>query len=275
MMKIVTYVAIALLVVTLGAAGILYVTAYKPMTDELAKMKSSMAELDKAKGELAKYKEKEAKDTLESAWVNQMAEAFIAGLASETKSGKIEVFPIGNKVVVNISEELLYLDGTYTFAQESPALRAKIAALLKQEKLKGKDIYIGNTTAAVPAQSKGRKKIPGKDARNLAAERSAALIKDLVEKNGVNQDMLIAAAYSEKKPEAGIKLKERKTVIVIENTPQMAVKKETAPTPQQTPATKATTTAAAATKITTTIQPAAPPAQATPINRQPAQPATK
>jgi hypothetical protein len=121
---------------------------------------------------------------------------------------------------VNISEQALYLRGAYTFSKESPQLRSTLVGLLKSDKLKGKNIYIGNTTHAVPAQGRGRKKIPAKDARTLAAERSAVLIRDF-EKNGVSQDALIAAAYSPKQPATGILIKDRKTVIIVE-TPSTA-----------------------------------------------------
>jgi hypothetical protein len=215
LMKIVTSVLTVLLIMTLTAGAIFYLKAYKPMAEDNARMTAKMPELDKAAVELAQRKDKEGKET---AWLNPAIEALSAGLGNEIKSGKVEVLAAGNKVVVNISEQALYLPGSYTFSYESPQLRANLVAVLKSDRLKGKDIYIGNTTHAVPAQGRGRKKIAAKDARTLAAERSAALIKNL-EKNGVNQDTLIATAYSPQQPRLGFLIKDRKTVIIIESPP--------------------------------------------------------
>jgi hypothetical protein len=192
-------------------------------------------------------------------------------LSDEIKAGKAEVLSAGNKVVVNISERALYMPGSYTFSQESPQLRAKLIGLLHNKEVKGKTIQIGNTTEAVPAQSVGRKKIPGKEARTLAAERSAALIKDL-EKNGVDQDALVASAYSSKQPEIGFTIKGHKTVIIIETPPAAPmVAAKPAPAPQapsgSAPATKST--------ATVTAVPAAPQTQPKPIPVQPSQPRTK
>ena len=215
LMKIVTAVLTALLILMLTAGTIFYLKAYKPMAEDNARMTARMPELDKAAIELAQRKEKEGKET---AWLKPAIEALSAGLGNEIKSGKAEVLAAGNKVVVNISEQALFLSDSYTFSKESPQLRANLVALLKSDTLKGKDIYIGNTTHAVPAQGRGRKKIAAKDARTLAAERSAALIKDL-EKNGVNQEALIAAAYPPQQPRMGLLIKDRKTVIIIESPP--------------------------------------------------------
>jgi hypothetical protein len=92
-----------------------------------------------------------------------------------------------------------------------------------------------------------------------SAERSAALIKDL-EKNQVDPDFLIAAAYPSTQPEIGFKIKTHKTIIVIENmlaAPSVATKQDTAP----------------ATKASTTV-PVAPQTQPKAIPIQPAQPKT-
>jgi hypothetical protein len=215
LMKIVTAVLTALLILTLAAGALFYLKAYKPMAEDNARMTARMPELDKAALELRQRKEKESKET---AWLKPAIDALSAGLGNEIKSGKAEVLAAGNRVVVNISEQALYLPGSYTFSKESPQLRANLVALLKSDTLKGKDIYIGNTTHGVPAQGRGRKKIAAKDARTLATERSAVLIKDL-EKNGVNQESLIAAAYSPQQPRMGLLIKDRKTVIIIESPP--------------------------------------------------------
>jgi hypothetical protein len=215
LMKIVTSVLTVLLIMTLTAGALFYLRAYKPMAEDYVRMATRMPAFDKANIELKHIKEKESKET---AWINPAIATLSAGLVNEIKSGNAEVLESGNKVVVNISEQALYLPGSYTFSTESPQLRSNLVFLLKSDRLKGKDIYIGNTTHAVPEQGRGRKKVPAKDARTLAAERSAALIK-YFEKNGVNQDTLIAVAYSPKQPVTGFLIKDRKTVIIIENPP--------------------------------------------------------
>ncbi len=256
LMKIVTYVLIALLVVTLGAAAFFYLNYYQPMAADYARMKAGIPELDKAKAELKKIKEKESKET---AWLSPAVDAVSSSLSNEIKNGKAEVLTAGNKVIVNIAEDELFMPGSYTFIKDD-RLRRVLDSLLRDEKVKGKIITIGNTTQSVPAHGKGRKKIPAKDARTLAADRSAALVKYL-EKSGVSQDALVAAAYSSKQPEIGFKLKDHKTVIIIENppaTPSSAIKQEAG---KEAPATKASTTASAAPQKQpkgTPIQPAQP-----------------
>jgi outer membrane protein OmpA-like peptidoglycan-associated protein len=218
LMKIVTAVLMALLIMTLTAGAVFYLKSYKPMAEDNARMTSRMPELDKARIELKQIKEKESK---ENAWINPEIEALTAGLSTEIKAGKAEVLAAGNKIVLNVSEQALFVPGSYTFSEESPQLRSVLAALLKSDKLRGKGICIGNTTHAVPAQGRGRKKVPAKDARTLAAERSTALVRDF-EKNGINEDALIAVAYSPKQPVTGLLIKDRKTVIIIENQPAPA-----------------------------------------------------
>lgn len=261
-MKIITYVVIVLLVATLGAGAWVYIN-YKPIVEEHARMKADMPAYEKATADLKKMKEKELKET---AWIKPAIDALSVGLGDQIKAGLAEVLVADNKVVVNIAEQALFMPGSYTFSKGSPQLRSIIAGLLKHDALKGKNISIGNTTQAAPSQGKGRRKIPAKDARTLAGDRSAALIKDF-EKTGVNQDALVAAAYSAKQPELGFKLKDHKTVIIIENPPMIAAKQEAAPAPQ-TPAKSSQETKSAATA------PAPPAAQAQPkpIPIQPAQP---
>jgi hypothetical protein len=218
LMKIVTAVLMALLIMTLAAGAVFYLKSYKPMAEDNARMTTRMPELDKARIELKQIKEKESK---ENAWVDPEIEALTAGLITEIKSGKAEVLAAGNKIVLNVSEQALFVPGSYTFSKESPQLRSVLVSLLKSDKLRGKSICIGNTTHAVPAQGRGRKKVPAKDARTLAAERSTVLVRDF-EKNGINEDALIAAAYSPKQPVTGLLIKDRKTVIIIENPPAPA-----------------------------------------------------
>lgn len=269
LMKIVTYGVIALLVVTLGAGAVFYLKAYKPMAEDYAKIQNSLPELKKAKTDLAHYKEKEIKEIKETEWIKPVIDVLSAGLGDEIKAGKAEVLVSGNKVLLNISEQALYMPGSYTFTRESSQLLSTLVTLLRGKEVKGKDIIIGNTTQAVPAQGKGKKKIPAKDARTLAADRSAALIKHL-EKNGIEPDTLIAAAYSSKQPEIGYKIKRQKTVIIIDTPPtppSVVTKQETAPPPQipakSVPETKNSVTAPAT---------AAPQAQPKAIPIQPSRP---
>jgi hypothetical protein len=262
-MKIVTYVVIALLVAALGAAAVFYFYMYQPMATDYARMKAGMPELDKAKGELKKLKERENKET---AWINPAVDAISSVLMDEIKAGKTEVLAAGNRVVVNIAEDSLYMPGSYTFSKTSPPLRAKLITLLRRDEFKGKEIVIGNTTEGVQPQGRGKRKVLGKDARTLASERSAALIKDF-EKNDVDKDSLVAAAYTSKQPAIGFKLKSHKTVIIIENplvAPPVVSKQE----PGQQPQSKPTSTAKAPAGA---VPPKGQPA-ATPI--KPAQPKT-
>lgn len=263
-MKIVVSLLIVLLLACVGGAGYFYITMYQPM---VAEMKIGMPELDKTKAELKKYKEKEKKET---AWINPAIDTLSTGLTDEIKAGKAEVLSAGDKVIVNISEQALYTPGSKTFAKGNSTL-LKLDSLLRSDTVKGKNIFIGNTTQAVPGHGKGRKRIPAKDARTLAAERSMELIKYL-EKKGASPDALIAAAYSSKQPEIGFKIKDHKTVIIIENPPSIplvATKQETVPQAQSRPAptTKSTTATSAAPAASP-----APQAQPKPIPIRPAQP---
>lgn len=262
LMKIVASVLAALLVVTLGAGAVFYFKKYRPLTEEYARMKSGLPAYEKASAELKKFKERENRET---AWIGPTINVLNAGLANEIKSGKAEILVAGNAIIVNISEQEIYLPDSYTFAKESPQLRTDLAALFKSDQLKGKNIYVGNTTQAVPAQGKGRKRIPPKDARTLAAERSAVLIRDF-EKNGVNPHTLIAAAYSAKQPAIGFKIRDHKTVFIIENPPlsPAAAMQEGAPLVSVKPAFD--TTGAV------TAPAGAPALQPKPIPIQPAQP---
>jgi flagellar motor protein MotB len=210
-MRIVTYILVVLLVATLGAAAFFYVNTFKPMAAEYPKMKAGMQELDKAKAELKRYKDKESRET---AWLRPAAAALGAGLADEIRDGKAEVVIADRSVVVNIAEDTIFMPGSHTFTRESEKFLAKLESLLRSSELKGRQIAIGNTTEAVPPRGKGRKKVPGKDARTLAAERSAELVRYL-EKKGMDQNMLVAAAYSSNQAEAGSTLKAHKTIIII------------------------------------------------------------
>ena len=239
-MKIVTYLLAALLCAALAAAALFYFSTFQPMAAEFARMKAGMPELDRAKAELRKYKEKEARETGEAAWISPLVESLSTGLGDEIKAGKAEVTAAGRRVVVNISEQALYTPRSVTFAKDSPQLRLKIATLLRSKDLKGKEIIIGNTTDPVPAQGRGKKKIPPKDARTLSSERSVALTRYL-EQNGADQEALVASGYASKLPDTGFKIKDHKTIIIIESPPMLtATRQEPAPgaQPKSAPAEK-------------------------------------
>jgi hypothetical protein len=203
------------------------------MSVDYERLKAGMPELDKAKAEMKKYKEKEAQQARETAWLAPAVAALNAGLANEIKDSTAEVVTAGNAVVINIEENALYTPGSKTFAKDTQT-RLKLGGLLKRDDLKGKDIYIGNATEAVAAHGKGRKKVPAKDALTLASERSAELVKYLV-KDGVPQESLAALAYSSKLSDRGFKIKNRKTMIIIGVCPAPAVPTAAAPAAQQKP----------------------------------------
>ncbi len=235
-MKIVTYLLAALLIAALGAAAIFYFFTFQPMATDYARIKSGMPALDKAKAELKRYKDKEKQ---ESAWIAPIVEVFNNGLNDEIKAGKAEVVSAGNTIIVNIAEDRLYTPASKTFAKDTQTL-LKLASLLKKEELKGKDVFIGNSTEAVPGHGKGRKMVPPKDALTLASERSAELVKYL-EKSGVPQESLAALAYSTKLLDRGFKIKNKKTIVMISALPAAnvydaaAAKPEAALAPQAKP----------------------------------------
>jgi hypothetical protein len=269
--KIATYIILALFIMTLGAASVFYLYKYKPLEADYKRVMAGLPELEKARVEVKKYREKENQDT---AWINPAIDALSKGLSDEIKAGKAEVLAVGKKVVVNIAEQALYMPDSYTFSQDSQQLRTKLIGLLHSKELQGKTIQIGNTTEAVPAQTRGRKKIPGKDARTLAADRSAALI-TYFEKNNVAPDALIAAAYTSKQPDIGFSLKKHKTVIIIDSplaAPEVAAKKEPAAAPQTA---ASPTTGAKSSATATAAVPAAAQTQPKTAPVQPAQPKTK
>jgi outer membrane protein OmpA-like peptidoglycan-associated protein len=261
LMKIATYLLGALLAAALGAAALFYFTTFQPMAIDYARLKAGMPELDRAKAELKKYKEKEAQQAKEVAWINPAVEALSTGLADEIKAGRAEVVSAGNTVVINIAEDALYTPGSKTFAKDTQTL-LKLASLLKKDELKGKDIFLGNAAEAVAAHGKGKKKVPAKDALTLASERSTELEKYLV-KNGVPQESLAALAYSAKLPDRGFKIKNRKTMIIISTCPaspshDSASKPEASPAAQPKPAQPAAGTPPQTQPKTIPIRPAQP-----------------
>jgi hypothetical protein len=262
-MKIVTYLLGALLAAALGAAALFYFTAFQPMSADYARMKAGMPELDKAKSDLKKLKDKEAQQAKETAWINPVAESFKTGLASEISSGKAEVAMTGSALVVNIDQDALYTPESKTFSKDTQT-RYKLAGLLKNnDEIKGKDIFIGNTTDTVAAHGKGRKKVAGKDALTLASERSLEMVKYLVGKEGLSQDSVAALAFSAKVPDRGFKIKNRKTMIIIGTCPAPAMMTAVAAVPAAQP------------KPAPSAQPAAgavPQAQPKTIPIKPAQP---
>ena len=254
-MKIVTYILGALLAAVLGAAAFYYFTTALPMTAENQKLKAGMPEFAKAKADLKKYREAEQKAT---AWVAPAMETAKREFAVELNAGTAEVQSVDTRVIVNISEKMLYMDGSVTFSKDSVPVLQKIGNLLRNPALKDREIIVGNMTLPVEARGKGKKKSPAKDARTLATERSTALVKYLVEKGGISQDALVAAAYPAALPDRGFKIKVQKTVITIQ-APAMIDLTGQKPAPVQQPkqASAPTGTAAPAPKPLPT-NPAAP-----------------
>jgi len=213
-MRILTIILCVLLLICIGGGALFYMAIYQPLATENERMKSGIPELDKAKAELKKFKDGDAK---EKAWTTALSSTMTAGLGDEIKAGKAEVLAANNKVLINISEGALFLSGSKTFAKESPQLLLKLESLLRSEQVKGKDIYVGNTTQSPAVEMRGKRKVTTKDAVTLAAERSIELIK-YFGKKGIAQEALIAVAYSpNRQPEAGLKINTNKTMIMIAN----------------------------------------------------------
>ena len=238
-MKIVTYILIGLLVVTLGAGAYFYLYQYAPKAAELQKLQQGQPEFDRTRKELKKYTDREKQET---GWIGSVVETLKKGLTNEIAAGTAEVAVAGSKVVVNIAESVLYTPMSVTFARNSQQNLAALAAFLKD--LKDKEIVVGNMTQPAPAQGKGRKKIPAKDARTLAAGRSLELVKYL-EKNGVPAEALVTASYAGKLPDRGFRIKDQKTVIVIA-APAAAGQEAASPKLETKPAPATRTTATAA-----------------------------
>ncbi len=245
-MKIVTYLLVVLLVGALAGGAYFYMIPYKQMAAEYEKLSAGQPEFDRARRELAKYKEREKAN---SGWTEPAAERLRSGLARDISEGTAEVVVAGNRVVVNISEKALYTPNSVTFAKDSPQALANLASLLKD--FKDREILVGDATVPAPAQGKGRKRVPAKDARTLASGRTLALVKYLAQ-NGVADETLIAASYPAKMPDRGFKLKGEKVVIVIA-APAVSEALPASAKPDTKPAvsTKTTPTPAAASQIKT------------------------
>ena len=162
-MKIVTYILIGLLVATLGGGTYFFLYEYKPVAAEYEKMKQGQPEFERTRKELNQLR---AKEKQESGWIGPVVDALKKGLANEIAAGKAEVVVAGNRVIVNIAEGVLYTPLSVTFARDSKPSLDNLAALLKE--FKDKEIVVGNMTKPAPAQGKGRKRIPPRDARTLA-----------------------------------------------------------------------------------------------------------
>jgi hypothetical protein len=251
-MRIAAILLIALLLAGIGGAAFFYTQLYQPLDE---KMRTSIPEFDKTKAELMKYKSKERTETL---WATSLIEAVNAELGEEIKTGAVEVLFTGARVVVNIAEQALYVPESRTFAKESPRMLMKLETLLRSERIKGKDIYIGNATETVPAQTRGRIRSPQKDGRTLAADRSMELIKYL-EKKGVTANALIALAYVSGEQTLGAAIKNRKTVILVETPPSaLVVTGAKQASPAEPPRTAPATTAMSAATVTSATSTTAP-----------------
>ncbi|MFA5073498.1 MAG: hypothetical protein WC539_06345 [Nitrospirota bacterium] len=240
-MRLFSFVLVLVVIAAFGGGAYYYMMVYQPMVTEYERMKTGMPELDNARNELRKYRDKER---LESSWVKPAVDTLSAGLSDEVTAGKAEVLSGGDKVIINISEQVLFQPGSKTFAPGSAQFLLKLESLLRSEKIAGKDLSIGNATKSPAAQPKSKGRVLTKDPRTLAMERSLELVKYL-EKKGINPDTLITVAYASKQPLVGQKIKDQKTMIIIANQPQIsiAVAKEPVPQTKVTPTTKLSTTA--------------------------------
>ncbi|MEK6742622.1 MAG: hypothetical protein AABZ15_03380 [Nitrospirota bacterium] len=269
-MKIVTYIVIALLVVTLAGGAYFFLTIYNPMAGEYAKLQAGQPEFEKTRKELNQFKAKEKQET---GWMDAARQALKKGLESEITAGRAEVVAAGSRIIVNIAEGVLYTPQSVTFGRESKPALDNLAALLKE--LKDKEIVVGNMTKSAPAQGRGRKRVPARDGRTLASGRSLELVKYLA-KNGVTAEALVAASYPEKVPDRGFKIKDQKTIIVItapaSTSPEAAAPKQetrTAPAAQPTATIAAKPTSTPATKPTATAAAPAPQPKSIPISTVP------
>jgi outer membrane protein OmpA-like peptidoglycan-associated protein len=208
-MKIVASILIVLLVAALGGGAYFYLYEYKPVAAEYEKLKQGQPEFERTRKELNQLKAKEKQET---GWLDAAGQTLRKGLESEIAAEKAEVVTAGNRIIVNIAEDVLYTPLSITFARTSQQNLLNLATLLKE--MNDREIVVGNTTKSAPAQGKGRKRVPARDGRTLASGRSLELVKYLA-KNGVNAEALIAASYPEKAPERGFKVKDQKTIIVI------------------------------------------------------------
>lgn len=214
-MKLIRIIVALIFLAMLGSGAYFYLKIYQPLYEDYNRMKSGMPELDRAKTELKKYKEREQ-------WVPRVAESIMAGLKEEINAGNAEVVAAGDRIIVNIKEGVLYTPDSVTFSKEGSQTREKLASLLNNlMDIKNKEIYVGNSTHPVEAKRKGRLRIPARSAIDVASDRSVALVKFL-EGKGVPSEFMIAAAYPSKMPEHGFKIKTDKTVIVIAQPPMIS-----------------------------------------------------
>lgn len=257
-MRIATYILIVLLLAALGGGAYFYVYVHRPIADEYTLLKAGQPGLEKV---LQKYRDREKQET---GWTGPLAGMLQSGLAAEIAAGKAEVVVAGNQVVVNLVEEVLYTPRSVTFARDGQPMLLRLAGLLQA--VKDKEMLVGNTTQPAPAQGRGRRRVPAKDARSLASARSHELVKFLT-KNGVPDEPLVAAAYGAKMPDRGFKIKGDKTIIII-SAPPPAVPLPAAPAAQPQTRTAPVPAAQGA------AAPAAQPQQQKPIPIMPAPPRT-
>lgn len=239
-MKILVYVLAALLVVGSAAAGYYYFAVEKPMMADLQRLKAGQPEFEKSRAELKRLREFESRWKQDTAWIDGGVEKLKKDLQKEIDAGRAEVAVSGSRIVVNLSENVLFTPQSVTFGKDSRAALDSLASMLKE--FKDKEIFVGNQTSAAPAQGKGRKRVPAKDARTISTGRSLELVRHL-EKSGVSAESLVAAGYSDRSTDRGFRIKAKKTIIVIANPPAAAAESRTET--RSAPATTAAATAAA------------------------------
>lgn len=207
-MKFLNVVLIFLLLAALAGAAYFYQFHFRELNLQAQLSKTNAAQLDLSKKQLKKYQDQES-------WMPAAAETLRTGLKEEIAAGKAEVAEAGSRLVVNIPEDVLYMQGSRTFSLTSGATLTKLASVLKTLKgLNDKEILVGNTAASAPARGTGRRKVPARDGRTLAAERSLELVKYL-EKNGVSGELLASVAYAPGAAEHAFRIKGSRTIITI------------------------------------------------------------
>ncbi len=205
-MKAFTTILIVLLLA--GGAVYFYVFIHKPMAVDYARMESGISDLDRAKAELKKFRER-------TAWLIPAVDTLRSSLHEEIEAGKAEVVAAEDRIVVNIAEQLIYAPRSAAFARGSGRTLTNLTSVLKNLRdMKGKEILIGNVTRPVKAGRRGGRRTAPSKAIDIAADRSVALVTYLIKK-GVPEESLGAVAYPAKAPGSGFSIKDRKVMIII------------------------------------------------------------
>jgi len=222
------FTTILIVLLLAGGAVYFYFFIHKPMAVDYARMEGGISDLDRAKAELKKYRER-------TAWLIQAVDTLRSSLHEEIAAGKAEVVAAEDRIIVNIAEQLIYAPRSAAFARGSERTRTKLTSVLKNLRdIKGKEILVGNVTRPVKAGRRGGRWTAASKAIDMSADRSVALVTYLIKK-GVPEESLGAVAYPATVPGRGFTIKSRKVVIII-TFPFTPVRKPTAPEAKPAPA---------------------------------------